>query len=45
VTRPEVLESRWVIETLHRQPNWEVSVEPDPAERLLVVVTAYPTGE
>jgi hypothetical protein len=25
--------------------EWEVIIEPDPEERLQVVVTAYPTGE
>lgn len=43
--RPDVVEDRWVIETRHRQQNWEVIVEPDPVERLLVVVTAYLTWE
>jgi len=43
--RPDVIEGRWVIETRHRQQNWEVIVEPDPVERLLVVVTAYSTEE
>lgn len=41
--RPDVVEGRWVIETRHRQQNWAAIVEPDPIERLLVVVTAYPT--
>ena len=33
---------RFVIETLHGSEPWEVIVEPDYAERLQVVVTAYP---
>ena len=43
--RPDVVEERWVIETRHQRHNWEAIVEPDPTERLLVVITAYPTGE
>jgi hypothetical protein len=33
---------RWVVETSHDSRSWEVIVEPDRAEQLLVVVTAYP---
>jgi hypothetical protein len=33
---------RWVVETSHDARRWEVIVEPDPAEQLLVVITAYP---
>ena len=33
---------RWVIETSHAGRSWEVIVEPDLQERVLVVVTAYP---
>lgn len=33
---------RWVVETVHESRPWEVIVEPDPEDRLLVVVTAYP---
>ncbi len=40
--RADVEEGRWVIETRHRRRRWEVIVEPDPEERLLVVITAYP---
>jgi hypothetical protein len=40
--RPDVVEGRWVIETRHRRRKWEVVVEPDPEERLQVVITAYP---
>ncbi len=39
---PDVVEGRWVIKTRHRRQRWEVIVEPDPYEKLLVVVTAYP---
>ena len=40
--RPDILPGRWVIETRHHQRAWEVVVEPDSEEQLLVVVTAYP---
>ena len=40
--RPDIFEGRWIIETQHRQQDWEIVVEPDPEEELLVVVTAYP---
>ena len=33
---------RWVAETTHAGHVWEVIVEPDPQEKVLVVVTAYP---
>jgi len=33
---------RWVVETRHETGRWEVIVEPDPADHLLVVITAYP---
>lgn len=32
---------RWVVETSHEGRSWEVVVEPDPVDRLLVVITAY----
>ena len=40
--RADVVEGRWVIETRHRGARWEIIVEPDSEEELLVVVTAYP---
>lgn len=40
--RADVFEGRWIIETRHRGRSWEVIVEPDPEEQLLVVVTAFP---
>ncbi len=40
--RRDVVEGRWVIETRHRRHPWEVIVEPDKGNKLLVVVTAYP---
>ena len=39
---PDVVEGRWIITTKHKRRAWEVIVEPDPYEQLLVVVTAYP---
>jgi hypothetical protein len=33
---------RWVVETSRDARRWEVIVEPDSAEELLVVITAYP---
>lgn len=32
---------RWVVEALHQSRPWEVIVEPDPDDELLVVITAY----
>jgi hypothetical protein len=40
--RPDVVEGRWVIKTRHRRANWEIIVEPDFEDELLVVITAYP---
>lgn len=37
-------EGRWVIETRLGRTRWEVIVEPDDQEELLVIVTAYPLG-
>jgi hypothetical protein len=42
--RADLQEGRWVIETRLRGGPWEVIVEPDPSDRLLVAVTAYPSG-
>jgi hypothetical protein len=33
---------RWVVETSQEARPWEVIVEPDSADQLLVVITAYP---
>ena len=43
--RADVVEGRWVIETRRNREDWEVIVEPDDEQRLLVVVTAYPVEE
>jgi hypothetical protein len=39
--REDVLDGRWVIETRRSRRAWEVIVEPDVHEELLVVITAY----
>ena len=39
--RPDVEEGRWVVNAPHRRRAWEIVVEPDEAERVLVVITAY----
>jgi hypothetical protein len=39
--RPDVIDGRFVIETRFHERKWEVVVEPDEVEHLLVVVTAY----
>ena len=33
---------RWVMDAIHESRPWEVVVEPDLTDRLLVVITAYP---
>ncbi|MNC98448.1 hypothetical protein D3C83_164010 [compost metagenome] len=40
--RRDIVEGRWAIRTRHRGRGWEVIVEPDFLERLLIVITAYP---
>lgn len=42
--RPNHEPDRWVIEMKHNGNSWEVIVEPDFAEELLIVVTAYSIG-
>lgn len=42
--RPDPVEGRFVIETEHKRSPWEVIVEPDEIDHLLVVVTAYPVN-
>lgn len=43
--RPDYEPKRWVIETRHYGRSWEIIVEPDRSERVLVVVTGYPIEE
>jgi Domain of unknown function (DUF4258) len=40
--RPDFIQGRFVVSTRHRLHPWEVIVEPDDEDQLLVVVTAYP---
>jgi hypothetical protein len=35
---------RWVIKTEHHAEPWEIIVEPDNAEQLLIIITAYQVG-
>ena len=39
--RPDFVEGRYLIDTRFRGRRWEVVVEPDEMDHLLVVVTAY----
>jgi hypothetical protein len=39
----DIQEGRWIIETRFHGIPWEVIVEPDASDRLLVAVTAYPS--
>lgn len=38
----DIVEGRWTIRAKHQRRKWEIIVEPDFEEKLLVVVTAYP---
>lgn len=40
--RHDIVEGRFVAETSHEGRRWEAILEPDPAARVIVVVTAYP---
>ena len=40
--QPDVVEGRWIIEARHYRQRWEIILEPDDFEQLLVVITAYP---
>jgi len=42
--QPDHMDGRFAIRTDHRGRPWHIIVEPDPEDRLLVVVTAYPLG-
>jgi hypothetical protein len=33
---------RWVVTTRFRNAQWRIIVEPDPEDRILIVVTVYP---
>ena len=43
--RRDIVEDRWVIQTRHKEHDWEIIVEPDSIGELLVVVTAYPVWD
>ena len=38
---PVELPGRYAIVAMHKRSDWRIIVEPDPSERVLVVVTAY----
>ncbi len=40
--RQDVEAGRWVVETKHDSRAWQVIVEPDTIDKLLVVITAFP---
>jgi hypothetical protein len=40
--RPADEAGRWIVATRHNDRRWEVIVEPDSSDKLLVVITAYP---
>ncbi len=42
--RQDELGDRWVIETVRDSRPWEVIVEPDWDDQLLIVITAYPVS-
>lgn len=42
--RRDIAEERWIVETTHRRRRWEVIVEPDWQQQILVVITAYSLG-
>ena len=43
--KKDIIEGRWVIFTQHKRYAWEIIVEPDDIEELLIIVTAYPVWE
>lgn len=38
----DVEPGRWIVETQHESRPWQIIVEPDDEDEVLVVVTAYP---
>ena len=40
--RQDVEPGRWIVETKHDSGVWQVIVEPDTIDELLVVITAFP---
>jgi hypothetical protein len=43
--RPDVVEGRWIVQAQHGRRSWEILVEPDEDEQLIVAITAYTVGE
>jgi hypothetical protein len=43
--RRDTVPGRWIIESRHSRPPWEVIVEPLKTEQLLLIITAYPLDE
>ncbi|MFM7520425.1 MAG: hypothetical protein ACKO9B_08150 [Planctomycetota bacterium] len=39
--RPTATNGRWIVATVHHGDSWEVIVEPDERDRVIVVITAY----
>ncbi len=39
--RPDREQGRWIVETTHESRPWRIVVEPDLADEVLVIVTAY----
>ena len=42
---PDIVEGRWIASCRHERRPWEVIVEPDFEQQLIVVVTAYPVED
>jgi hypothetical protein len=40
--RQDVEPGRWIVETQHDSRAWQVIVEPDTIDKLLIVITAFP---
>ncbi len=40
--KKDIVEGRWIIVTQHKRHPWEIIVEPDFIDELLIVITAYP---
>jgi hypothetical protein len=43
--KPDILRGRWQVLTRLGRRRWVVIVEPDVAKQVVVIVTAYPSGE
>lgn len=39
--RRDVVEGRWIVKAQHADAAWEVIVESDEAQQLVVIITAY----